>query len=131
MSQVYIVEDDSHSIRQAVQSIAKEFPDVDIRVLTTPESALEILQNLSARKIPRPIMIVLDLDFGDQSGFEVLRYWRSSKSKVPIIVWTALGKTYQDISNLFGVQAVVSKLDGPQALIAAMASIKKTNEVAD
>lgn len=124
MPQVYIVEDDSLSIRQAVQSLTREFPDVEISVFTSPATALQALEDLEAQKFTPPDLIVLDLGFGSQSGFEVLRYWKSSRSPIPVIVWTQLDTTYQDLCRLFGVKAVVSKLDGPQALIAAITATR-------
>lgn len=124
MPQMYIVEDDSLSIRQALQSLAKEFPDVEISVFTSPAFALKALEDLLERKISAPDLIILDLGFGNESGFDVLRYWKSSRSPIPVIVWTALDTTYQDLCRLFGVKAVVSKMDGPRALLEAIASTR-------
>ncbi|HUS18371.1 MAG TPA: response regulator [Terriglobales bacterium] len=124
MPQIYIVEDDSLSIRQAVHFLTKEFPDVEISVFTSPAFALQALEDLQARKITPPDLIILDLGFSNESGFEVLRYWKSSGSPIPVIVWTILDSTYQDLCRLFGVHAVVSKMDGPNALVAAITAAR-------
>jgi CheY-like chemotaxis protein len=124
MPQIYIVEDDSLSIRQAVQSLTREFPDVEIQIFTSPAYALRALEELDARQAPPPDLIILDLSFTHESGFEVLRYWKSSGSPIPVIVWTILDSTYTDLCRLFGVKAVVSKMDGPSALVAAIAAAR-------
>ena len=123
-TEVYIVEDDSLSIRQAALTIAQEYPDAHVRIFTDPSTTLLALEDLQERKLPLPHLVILDLGFGSQSGFEILRYWRSISSRVPIIVWTELGATYQELSQFFGVRAVVSKSDGPKALAAAIADTK-------
>ena len=63
---------------------------------------------------PLPDAIVLDLDLGYESGFELLRFWHGHPrlSRVPIVVWTILGEEQREICRLFKVTAYISKQDG-------------------
>jgi CheY-like chemotaxis protein len=67
---------------------------------------------------PAPDLVVLDLAFPMESGFEVLRRWRAHPKlrDIRIIVWTAMGETEQCLSEYFGVQKVVPKWAGPKEL---------------
>ena len=69
-------------------------------------------------KAELPDKIVLDLDLGYESGYELLRYWHSNPklSSIQVIVWTVMGEEQQEICKLFKVQAVVSKWRGASAL---------------
>ncbi len=62
--------------------------------------------------------MVLDLDLGYESGFEILRFWHSNPelSKIKMVVWTALGNEQRELCRLFGVRSVVSKWEGAPAL---------------
>jgi DNA-binding response OmpR family regulator len=58
------------------------------------------------------------LGFNDESGFAILRYWKSTSAlaKIPIIVWTQTRDLDRHIANLFEVSAVVQKSHGLEAL---------------
>ena len=60
---------------------------------------------------PLPDAIVLDLDLGYDSGFELLRFWHGNPelAKVPVVVWTVLGDKYREICTMFKVNAYVEK----------------------
>jgi CheY-like chemotaxis protein len=60
-----------------------------------------------------PDAIILDLDLGYESGYELLRFWHSTPqlSKIPLIVWTVAGDEQREICGLFKVNAYVSKMD--------------------
>jgi hypothetical protein len=61
--------------------------------------------------------MVLDLDFGLESGFEILRFRRTHPilQACEVLVWTILGDKEKEFCRLFGV-AYVSKQDGEAAL---------------
>lgn len=63
--------------------------------------------------VPLPDAMVIDLDLGAESGFELLRFWHSDShiSSIPLIVWTMMGERQNDICRLFGVNRFVQKDD--------------------
>ena len=60
---------------------------------------------------PLPDAMLVDLDLGIESGFEVLRYWRENPrlAAIPVIVWTVMEA--REICTLFGVHRFVAKDD--------------------
>ncbi|HVT97476.1 MAG TPA: hypothetical protein VHE33_08210, partial [Acidobacteriaceae bacterium] len=58
------------------------------------------------------------------SGFEILRFWRSTPrlKPIPVVVWTLARDTQLEICRYFGVREIVSKDDDPNVLRAALAS---------
>jgi DNA-binding response OmpR family regulator len=89
---------------------------VEARTSTTAAKAY--LESALAGEQPIPDLILVDLDLGYESGFELLRFWHgtSQLSSIPLIVWTAMGHEQQDICRLFKVEAVVCKSDGALVL---------------
>jgi DNA-binding response OmpR family regulator len=52
-----------------------------------------------------PNALVIDLDLGIESGFELLRFWHGNPNvrPIPVIIWTGTGAHEREISDLFGV----------------------------
>jgi len=71
-----------------------------------------------------PDGIILDLDLGVESGYEVLRYWRSTPalSRVPVLVWSVV-EEQREVCELFHVNSFVSKWEGVGALRKALAQL--------
>ena len=69
-----------------------------------------------------PDLILLDLSFPRESGFEVLRYWKSNAKlhQIPVVVWTVMGETEKKLCHFFGVEHVVPKWAGPKELETAL-----------
>ncbi|HEX4006792.1 MAG TPA: hypothetical protein VHX60_11495 [Acidobacteriaceae bacterium] len=74
---------------------------------------------------PLPDAIVLDLDLGYESGFELLRLWHGNPRlfQIPLVVWTILGDEQREICRLFKVNAYVSKQDGIVVLREALSGL--------
>lgn len=117
MSSALIVEDTNSDLRQSAAVVKKlGFKDVD--AVNNVPGALMILQDGVDGKKPLPDLVLLDLSFTRESGFEVLRYWKSNKNSMKgtrIVVWTVMGETEQQLCRYFGVE-VVSKWAGPEEL---------------
>jgi hypothetical protein len=66
--------------------------------------------------------MIVDLDLGYESGFELLRFRHGHPelASMRLIVWTVLGEQQQQICRLFKVDTVVSKTDGVPALKRAL-----------
>jgi CheY-like chemotaxis protein len=74
--------------------------------------------------VPWPDAMLIDLALGDESGFELLRFWHSRPQlkEISIIVWTLARATQLEICRYFGVQQLVSRSDDLNVLREALAS---------
>ncbi len=123
MATLLIVEDEPSDLRRAAEVI-RSFGIGNIQARTSAASAKLYLESAVEGKEAVPDVIVLDLDLGYDSGFELLRFWHSRRElsgASRMIVWTALGEEQQEICRLFKVNAVVSKAEGIAALKQAIA----------
>jgi CheY-like chemotaxis protein len=117
MTRALIVEDRHSDVRHSA-AILKKLGFEDVHAVNNIAAALIFLQDAMDGKKPLPDLIVLDLSFSQESGFEILRYWKSNKDNMKttrIVVWTVMGETEQQLCRYFGVD-VVSKADGPAEL---------------
>ncbi len=108
--QVLIVEDHANDLHIAAQAAeAAGFSQVKSRA--SAETAKEFLETALQKDEPLPDAIILDLDLGYDSGFELLRFWHGNPrlAKIPVIVWTILGDQYREVCRMFKVRAYVYK----------------------
>jgi CheY-like chemotaxis protein len=117
MERLLIVEDQSADLRVAVDvvnSLGVSF----IEARTSITAAKAYLEGGLDGNQPLPDLIILDLDLGYESGFELLRFWHGNPklSNIPLIVWTVMGEEQRDICRMFKVNATVSKTEGAVAL---------------
>lgn len=94
----------------------------DVTALNNIASALLFLQDVMEGTKEAPDLILLDLSFPRESGFEVLRFWKSNPKLQPIhiVVWTVMGDTEKKLCEFFGVEHVVPKWAGPRELEAVL-----------
>ena len=78
---------------------------------TSVAEAFRYLDGVREGKHEAPALIVLDLSLGYESGFEILRRWKSDHnlSRIQIVVWTQMGEREQELCRLFGLKHVISK----------------------
>jgi CheY-like chemotaxis protein len=117
MNHVLIVEDNHADVRQSA-AILKKLHVSKVEAVTSAERALLHLQDATEGDKPAPQLVLLDLAFTGESGFEVLRYWKTHRDLLKnthIVVWTAMGETEQQLCQYFGVD-VVPKWAGPAEL---------------
>jgi len=121
MKRLLIVEDQSADLRMAVEVI-KSLGFSSIEARTSSTAAKAYLEAVLEGKEPLPDVMIVDLDLGYESGFELLRFRHSHSELAPVrlIVWTVLGEQQQQICRLFKVDAVVSKSEGVLALKRAL-----------
>lgn len=108
--QVLIVEDHANDLHIAAKAAeASGFSKVDAR--SSAALAKMYLEKALEENQALPDAIILDLDLGYDSGFELLRYWHSTPelAKIPLVVWTVLGDQYREICQMFKVRAYVCK----------------------
>jgi CheY-like chemotaxis protein len=121
VERVLIVEDQSSDARVAADLVAS-LGAANVEARTSASAAKAYLQSALDGKASLPDVLIVDLDLGYESGFELLRFWHGSPdlAKVRLIVWTCMGEEQQEICRLFKVSAIVSKSEGITALKRAL-----------
>jgi DNA-binding response OmpR family regulator len=123
VTRVLIVEDEDADTQKAGK-ICQQL-GLDVQSMVSAETAEDFLQRVMQGVFEPPGLIVLDLGFQGESGFAILRQWKSNPqlSSIPIVVWTHLSKVDRDLATLFGVKTVVTKSLGPGALESAVKQV--------
>jgi DNA-binding response OmpR family regulator len=121
---ILIVEDNPSHIAQCMELLGK-FDNAEVSVARTVALAVLRLEDARDNKVSMPDIIVLDLDFYGESGFEILRLWRGDEKLkcICIIVWTEMGEKEQQMCEYFGVHKVVPKYAGLRELEMAIRSL--------
>ncbi|HWS16687.1 MAG TPA: hypothetical protein VN223_01660 [Candidatus Elarobacter sp.] len=90
---------------------AEKLGATEIDAVGMVAAALSRLDDVVEGKVPAPDVIVLDLSFPFESGFEVSRRWKADHNlkDIQIVVWTEMGETEQRLCGYFGVNKVVPK----------------------
>jgi CheY-like chemotaxis protein len=117
---VLLIEDDDADTQQAITIF--NTLGLDVQSTITVLAARNYLEDVVAWTHPAPHLIVLDLAFALESGFEVLRYWKSTPAlhTIQIIVWTRAHEQERKLAAYFHVAAVVKKSDSLKELESAL-----------
>ena len=121
---VLVVEDSSSDLSLAVKTAGSAgFTEIEAR--SSLESAQSWLEKRLQDTLPLPIAIVVDLDLGPDSGYELLRFRHATPamSNVQIIVWSQLGDEHRQICELFDVEFYIPKWKGAEALQEALQEV--------
>jgi CheY-like chemotaxis protein len=118
---VLVVEDSVSDVHSCV-SLLRRLRVSQVDVLSSVSAAMLSLEQIAEGLLPIPDVMILDLNFPLESGFEVLRFWkdRPELKSMRIIVWTSMGETERALSDLFGVEKVVPKWAGLAELAMAL-----------
>jgi CheY-like chemotaxis protein len=118
---VLVIENSPVDVTKAVLILKKLKLDQPV-VLTSVAKALMYLEDVVAGEKQCPELIVLDLEFPAESGFEVLRFRKTNPSlqKCQVVVWTIMGEREKELCRLFGITQIISKQDGDAALESAL-----------
>lgn len=110
---VLVVEDDLHDLKKCV-AVLERLGAEQVDALSNISTAMFRMQNIMEGTVESPDLIILDLDFSKDSGFEILRIWKANPrlNQIPLVVWTHLGDTEQKLCHYFGVQKVIPKWAG-------------------
>lgn len=124
MSLLLILEDNPGDLRQAVDA-GKRAGFAEFEIHDYASAAHIYLEKAMGGKVPLPDAMVVDLDLGIESGFELLRFWHSTPKlkSIPTVVWTVMGDHEREICRLFGITRCFSKRDDIHILEHALASI--------
>jgi CheY-like chemotaxis protein len=126
---VLIVEDTPSDARQS-HSVVKKLGAEEITGIDNVAATILFLQDVVDGTKQAPDLILLDLSFPKESGFEVLRFWKSNPKlqDIHIVVWTVMGETEKKLCAYFGIEHVVPKWAGPKELETALRNyIEKAN----
>jgi CheY-like chemotaxis protein len=121
INSVLIIEDTPNDARQSI-AVVKSLGAKEITAIDNIASAILLLQDVLEGTREAPDLILLDLSFPKESGFEVLRLWKSNPKlqSIHIVVWTVMGETEKKLCTFFGVEHIVPKWAGPKELEAAL-----------
>ena len=118
MQGVLIVEDEIADIRSAA-AVLKKLGVTQVDAVRNVGAAIVRLQDAIDGIKAAPCLLILDLDFASESGFEVLRFWKSNPElkNTRILVWTSMDDPQVEMCRLFGVDVVrkatgLNELDG-------------------
>lgn len=122
---VLVVEDSVADLNACV-SVLQKMGIAQLDAISNVPAAMLRMEEINQGRLGKPDLIILDLNFSADSGFEVLRYWKSNSQlrSIPVIVWTGLGDPEQELCRVFGVHRVVPKWAGPRELQEAVRSVK-------
>jgi CheY-like chemotaxis protein len=112
MTRLLVVEDQPNDLHITAET-ARSAGISEVEARASSEAAIGYLEKGLRQEAPLPDGIVLDLDLGYESGYELLRFWHSTPElkRIPMIVWTLLGEEQREICNL-RVDHYVSKWEG-------------------
>ncbi len=128
---ILIIEDTPADARQSI-AVVKKLGAQEVIALNNVAAAMLLLQDIVEGKQDAPDVILLDLSFPKESGFEVLRYWKSNPKlkTIRVVVWTVMGDTEQKLCGFFGVDSVVPKWAGPKELELALGRFNENASIA-
>ncbi len=124
MKRILLVEDQEKDLRFAAET-ARSLGITEVDARTTSSAARAYLEKVVDGSIPFPDVIVLDLNLGYESGYEILRYWHRTPelTKIPVMVWSILGDEQREMCKLFKVNVFVGKWEGEEAFRQALANL--------
>lgn len=125
LKRLLLVEDDPKDLRLAVE-VARQLGITEIEARNSLDAARSYLDKGLHGECALPEGIILDLDLGYESGYELIRLWHSTPGlhAIPLIVWSVLGDEQRDICSLFNVTCFVAKWEGETALREALRTLQ-------
>jgi len=122
MPSILLVDDDASDLRTAIGALGEMGAIIPAMRLS---EAMRYIDEAADGAREMPVAIVLDLALGYESGFEVLRRWRSDKrlSGIQVVVWTRMGEREQELCRLFGLNHVIAKWSGISELQDAVRAV--------
>lgn len=121
LRRILIVEDDADDYRFA-EKCARIVGITEIQASPSAEATIAILEKAGNEKGALPDVILIDLDLGRESGFDLLRYrYKHPKfSAIPVVIWTQLGYGNRTLCEIFNIQGYVGKSKGEFELVEAL-----------
>jgi CheY-like chemotaxis protein len=119
-----VIENEPKDLKLAAET-AQSLGISEVDARSSLDAAKAYLEKGLKGESPLPDGIVLDLDLGYDSGYELLRFWHSDPTlfKIPLIVWSVLGEEQRDMCNLFRVNCFIGKWEGVAAFREALSKL--------
>lgn len=126
LKRLLVVEDQPHEIKLAAKA-AQSIGIADVEGRSSIRGAREYLDAGLRGDNELPDAIVLDLDLGYESGYELLRYWHSTPrlKQIPLMVWSILGEQ-REMCRLFKVTRFLGKWEGEEAFREALSTLTQS-----
>lgn len=123
MKRLLLVEDQAKDAISA-STVAQSLGIGDVEACKTVRNALLSLEKGISGDGPLPDGIVLDLDLGTESGYELLRFWHTTPqlSRIPVMIWSVV-EEQREVCELFKVNSFVSKWEGMGAFRQALSQL--------
>lgn len=123
MKRLLLVEDQNKDAMSAA-TVAESLGIGDVEACNTIRRAMLSLEKGMSGDGPLPDAIVLDLDLGVESGYELLRYWHRTPelSRIPVMIWSVV-EEQREVCELFRVNSFVSKWEGMGAFRQALSEL--------
>jgi CheY-like chemotaxis protein len=120
-----LVENEPKDLKVAADT-ARSLGFAEVDACMSLQAARTYLEKGLTAHGPLPDGILLDLDLGYESGYELLRFWHSTPrlSQIPLIVWSVLGEEQRAMCKLFKVKTFVGKWEGAARLREALEELR-------
>jgi DNA-binding NtrC family response regulator len=87
MIRILLVEDEEALLKRMKQILEKHFPRYEIHAVSSGNEARKKLKELRTMSL-----VVLDYFLGDENGYQLLEFFQSHLTDVPVIIISAYGK---------------------------------------
>jgi CheY-like chemotaxis protein len=126
LRRLLLVEDEPQDIRRAADA-AQSVGIQDVEARVSVQAARDYLDSGLRGECPLPDGIVLDLQLGYDSGYELLRYRHTTPrlAEIPLMVWSIRGDDQRQMCRLFKVN-FVAKWEGEAAFREALGDLGKS-----
>lgn len=127
MATALLLDDNLNDLRMASE-VARQAGFSEVQSQTSSSLVAIRLGNAIEDHVSFPDLLILDLDLGTESGFELLRFLHTNRlmQRTRVVVWSVMGEREREICRLFGVEDYVSKYDGPNALLRVLTRMNRT-----
>ncbi len=89
--------------------MAKELGASEVEIISDFSAAELRFRQIARRQHPAPELIILNVDFGWDSGYELLRFWKANTASFAgtrVVVWANLTDREEKTVRYFGAEAV-------------------------
>lgn len=126
MDKLLVVDDDVKDLQLALD-IARSVGFRDIEGRTSFDGAMKYLEAALLGECHFPDAVIIDLNLGQDSGYELLRYCytHARLSSIPVIVWSILGDHQRELCAVFKIRSYVEKWDKEEGLRAALKELRE------
>ena len=127
--EILLIEDNPGDVRLALEAMKEEDIDSRLTIVSDGAEAMDFLHRLGKHSnVPRPNLIILDLNLPKRDGREVLAMIKSDRDlkRIPVVVLTT-SKSQEDITVTYNLNAncYITKPIGFEQFIAVVRSIER------